>query len=127
MVQDICIMYRVGDMLITWMEDLTSKLSSLYIYYSFKESIKSSKDRVDLALFLNNWSSYATTIELLKEQMNKPDFNKEEALLLAQTYPLEIDDNGSSDADLESILKKVYRLNKKDWCQWQKDNKNIKH
>lgn len=95
------------------------------VYYSFKESIKSSKDRVDLALFLNYWSSYTTTIELLKEQMNKPDFTKEEALLLAQTYPLLIDDNGSSDLDLEFILKKVYRLNKMDWCQWQNDNKNV--
>ena len=62
---------------------------------------------------------------MLEEQMKKPEFSKEEALLLAQTYPLEIDDNGSSDADLEYILKKVYRLNKKDWCQWQNENKNV--
>ncbi|NHN24863.1 CAP domain-containing protein [Flavobacterium jejuense] len=95
------------------------------VYTSFKNNIKTPKDRVNLGLFLNFWSSYSTTIELLKEQMKKPEFSKEEALLLAQTYPLEIDDNGSSDSDLEYILKKVYRLNKKAWCEWQNENKNV--
>ena len=95
------------------------------VFYSFKESIKTSKDRVNLGLFLNQWSSYSTTIALLKEQMKKPQFSKEEALLLAQTYPIEIVDNGSSNTELEYILKKVYVLNKKAWCKWQKDNKNL--
>lgn len=95
------------------------------VYYSFKENIKSSNDRVNLGLFLNNWSSYATTIKLLKAEMKKPEFTKQEALLLAQTYPIEIEDNGSSDSDLEYILKKVYHLNKKTWCEWQNNNKNL--
>ncbi|MCO6163746.1 CAP domain-containing protein [Flavobacterium sp. NRK F7] len=95
------------------------------VYYSFKNSIRTSKDRVNLALFLNDWSSYTTTITLLKEEMKKPTFSKEEALILAQTYPMLVEDNGQTDPDLDYILKKVYKLNKKEWCEWQNDNSNL--
>ncbi|VXB96533.1 conserved hypothetical protein [Flavobacterium sp. 9AF] len=95
------------------------------VYTSFKNSIKSPKDRVNLALFLNKWSSYDTTISLLKAEMKKPTFSKEEALLLAQTYPMLIENNGQTDPDLDYILKKVYKLNKKEWCDWQNENSNL--
>ncbi|WP_130735857.1 CAP domain-containing protein [Flavobacterium sp. J27] len=95
------------------------------VYTSFKNSIQTPKDRVNLALFLNKWSSYDSTISLLKNEMKKPSFSKEEALILAQTYPIKFDDNGQTDADLEYLLKKVYRLNKNEWCEWQKNNSNL--
>jgi uncharacterized protein YkwD len=93
------------------------------VYSSFKDNIKSSKDRVSLGLFLNHWNAYYKTIPLLKAEMKKPTFSKEEALLLAQTYAAR-ETNENSD-DLEYILKKAYQLNKNAWCNWQKKNKNL--
>ena len=52
---------------------------------SFKSNIKTKEDRMNLALFVNHWSVYNYSIALLKAEMNKPTFSKEEALLLAQT------------------------------------------
>lgn len=93
------------------------------VYNSFKNNIKSTKDRVNFGLFLNHWSNYHRTITLLKAEMKKPTFTKEEALLLAQTYPVIDDDKNKS--ELEYILKKAYQLNKNAWCNWQKENKNL--
>lgn len=93
------------------------------VYESFKNNSKTSKERVNLALFLNHWSVYSLTVKMLKEEMKKPTFSKEEALLLAQTYPIENLNNESK--ELEYILKRAYQLNKNEWCKWQNENKNL--
>ena len=93
------------------------------VYMSFKSNIKTKEDRINLALFVNHWSVYSYSIALLKAEMNKPTFSKEEALLLAQTVSLFFEEN-----DLKTnqqILNKVYQLNKKEWCKWQKNNFNL--
>jgi uncharacterized protein YkwD len=93
------------------------------VYTSFKANIKTKEDRINLALFVNHWSAFSYSISLLKSEMNKPTFSKEEALLLAQTVTLLFEEN-----DLKTnqqILNKVYQLNKKEWCKWQKDNFNL--
>jgi uncharacterized protein YkwD len=93
------------------------------VYYSFSENIKTKKNRLNLALFLNRWSSYDYSISLLKENLIKPNFSKEEALLLAQTA------SGFFKKHEEklnlSILKKAYELAPNEWCKWQKENFNI--
>jgi len=93
------------------------------VYLSFKENIKTTKDRINLGLFLNHWSVYDYTIKLLKLEINKPNFSKEEALLLAQTATLNNDKIDTK--ELELILKKVYQLNKNEWCKWQEENYNL--
>ena len=60
---------------------------------SFKSNIKTKEDRINLALFVNHWSAYSYSINLLKEEMNKTTFSKEEALLLAQTVTLFFEEN----------------------------------
>lgn len=93
------------------------------VYESFKKNSKTATDRLNLGLFLNHWNSYPITVDLLQEEMKKPAFSKEEALLLAQTYPVGNLTNESK--ELDYILKRVYQLNKKAWCKWQNENKNI--
>lgn len=93
------------------------------VYNSFKNNIKKPKDRVNLALFLNRWSSYDTAIDLLKTEIKKNTFTKEEALLLAQTYPIIY--NEKKKMEMEEILRKVYQLNKTEWCEWQSKNINL--
>lgn len=93
------------------------------VYMSFKSNIKTKEDRINLALFVNHWSVYSYSITLLKAEMNKPTFSKEEALLLAQTATLFFDENDVKTN--QQILNKVYQLNKKEWCEWQKENFNL--
>lgn len=93
------------------------------VYKSFKENIKTKEDRISLALFLNHWSVYSYAIDLLLPQINKPTFSKEEALLLAQTSTLVSPEEDFKELSL--ILKKVYQLNQKEWCDWQNKNFNL--
>jgi hypothetical protein len=93
------------------------------VFLSFKSNIKTKEDRIDLALFVNHWSVYSYSITLLKAEMNKPTFSKEEALLLAQTFTLFFE--GNDVKTNQQILNKVYQLNKKEWCEWQKENFNL--
>jgi uncharacterized protein YkwD len=93
------------------------------VYKSFKENIKTKEDRINLALFLNHWSVYSYSIDLLLPQINKPTFSKEEALLLAQTSTLVSQEEDFKELSL--ILKKVYQLNQKEWCTWQNENFNL--
>ena len=93
------------------------------VYLSFKSNIKTKEDRMNLALFVNHWSVYSYCIALLKSEMNKPSFSKEEALLLAQTAALFFEENDAKTN--QQVLNKVYQLNKKEWCEWQKENFNL--
>ncbi|RTL13813.1 MAG: CAP domain-containing protein [Flavobacteriaceae bacterium] len=93
------------------------------VFLSFKSNIKTKEDRINLALFVNYWSAYNYSINLLKAEMNKPTFSKEEALLLAQTFTLFFE--GNDVKTNQQILNKVYQLNKKEWCEWQKENFNL--
>lgn len=93
------------------------------VYNSFKANIKKTEDRINLALFLNHWNANSYSIELLKSQLNNSNFSKEEALLLAQTATLFFDENVNKEN--RKIINKVYRLNKKEWCEWQKENFNL--
>ncbi|UGS21992.1 CAP domain-containing protein [Flavobacterium cyclinae] len=93
------------------------------VYLSFKSNIKTKEDRMNLALFVNHWSVYSYSIALLKSEMNKPSFSKEEALLLAQTAALFFEENNAKTN--QQVLNKVYQLNKKEWCEWQKENFNL--
>lgn len=93
------------------------------VYKSFKENIKTKEDRINLALFLNHWSVYSYAIDLLLPQINKPTLSKEEALLLAQTSTLVSPEEDFKELSL--ILKKVYQLNQKEWCDWQNKNFNL--
>ena len=93
------------------------------VYLSFKSNIKTKEDRMNLALFVNHWSVYSYCIALLKSEMNKPSFSKEEALLLAQTAALFFEENDAKTN--QQVLNMVYQLNKKEWCEWQKENFNL--
>mgnify|MGYP006201028591 FL=1 len=93
------------------------------VFLSFKSNVKTKEDRIDLALFVNYWSAYNYSINLLKAEINKPTFSKEEALLLAQTFTLFFE--GNDVKTNQQILNKVYQLNKKEWCEWQKKNFNL--
>jgi uncharacterized protein YkwD len=93
------------------------------VFESFSNNIKNKEDRINLALFLNRWSSYDYSILLLRENLNEPFFSKEEALLLAQTAANLFKKNEEK-LNL-SILKKAYELAPKEWCDWQKENFNI--
>lgn len=93
------------------------------VYNSFKANIKNNQDRINLALFLNHWNAHSYSIELLRSQIYSPKFSKEEALLLAQTATLYFDENINKEN--REIINKVYRLNKKEWCDWQKENFNL--
>jgi len=93
------------------------------VFLSFKSNIKTKEDRINLALFVNYWSAYNYSVNLLKAEMNKPTFSKEEALLLAQTVTLFFEENDVKTN--QQILNKVYQLNKKEWCEWQKENFNL--
>ena len=93
------------------------------VYNSFKANAKTAEDRINLALFLNHWSVYSYSIELLKSQINNPKFSKEEALLLAQTATLFFDKN--IDSENQKIINKAYKLSKEEWCKWQKENFNL--
>lgn len=93
------------------------------VYLSFKSNIKTKEDRMNLALFVNHWSVYSYCIALLKSEMNKPSFSKEEALLLAQTAALFFEENNAKTN--QQVLNRVYQLNKKEWCEWQKENFNL--
>lgn len=93
------------------------------VYLSFKSNIKTKEDRMNLALFVNHWSVYSYCIALLKSEMNKPSFSKEEALLLAQTAAIFFEENDAKTN--QQVLNKVYQLNKKEWCEWQKENFNL--
>ena len=93
------------------------------VYLSFKSNIKTKEDRMNLALFVNHWSVYSYCIALLKSEINKPSFSKEEALLLAQTAALFFEENDAKTN--QQVLNKVYQLNKKEWCEWQKENFNL--
>ncbi|MDK2771569.1 MAG: CAP domain-containing protein [Flavobacterium sp.] len=93
------------------------------VYNSFKANIKNTDDRINLALFLNHWSAFGYSIELLKSQINNPKFSKEEALLLAQTATVIFDKNNN--LENQKIINKVYKLNKTEWCKWQKENFNL--
>jgi len=93
------------------------------VYSSFKANCKTKEDRIKLALFLNHWSTYEYSVSLLLTEINKPTFSKEEALLLAQTATIFFDENTTKQN--QQIINKVYQLNKKAWCNWQKENFNL--
>lgn len=93
------------------------------VYHRFLENVKTSQDRLNLALFLNYWSTYKYAFGLLKSQLNDSSFSKEEALLLAQLTSLFIDEIPEN--NLKPILTKAYQINGKEWCNWQKNNFNI--
>ena len=93
------------------------------VYSSFKSNCKTKEDRLKLALFLNHWTAYQYSVALLLPEINKPTFSKEEALLLAQTATVLFDDSNTKQN--QQILNKVYQLNKKEWCEWQKKNFNL--
>jgi hypothetical protein len=93
------------------------------VYLSFLENIKTSQDRLNLALFLNHWSTYEYAFALLKSNLNDASFSKEEALLLAQTAMILIDKIPEN--SLKTIIAKAYQMNSKEWCNWQKNNFNL--
>ena len=93
------------------------------VYSSFKSNCKTKEDRLKLALFLNHWTAYQYSVALLLPEINKPTFSKEEALLLAQTATVLFDNSNTKQN--QQILNKVYQLNKKEWCEWQKKNFNL--
>lgn len=93
------------------------------VYYGFKDAIKTNKDRLNLALFLNHWSSYDYSIKLLIEKINTPTFSKPEALLLAQTVAAY--NNIENEKTFLNILNKVYKLSPKEWCDWQNKHFNV--
>lgn len=93
------------------------------VYLSFLENCKTSQDRLNLALFLNHWSSYQYAYALLKSNLDDASFSKEEALLLAQTAMILIDKIPEN--SLKTIIAKAYQMNSKEWCNWQKNNFNL--
>jgi len=93
------------------------------VYLSFLENIKTSQDRLNLALFLNHWSSYQYAFGLLKSSLNDASFSKGEALLLAQSAIILIDEIPEN--NLKTIVTKAYQMNSKEWCNWQKNNLNL--
>ncbi len=82
----------------------------------FKEKSVSINDKVNLALFFNNWSRYDLTIDLLVNSYTEESINEKAMFILAQTvlaYP-----QNYNDQVLKMIQKDALRFNKKRWCTW---------
>jgi hypothetical protein len=85
-----------------------------FITEYYKEKVLTIDDRVKLALFLNYWSSYSASYEMLLKSFHQKTINKEGAFILAQLVMFaEVDPKIT-----KRIMKKAYKYDAKRWCNW---------
>jgi len=95
-----------------------------YIVSHFKKVNLTEQERIDLALFFNNWTQYHSTIDLLLETTTNPAFSEESAfILLATSFAYHFN---MTDDRLEQIQERAYAFNPDRWCSFINENKQLK-
>ncbi|MDH4471187.1 MAG: CAP domain-containing protein [Fluviicola sp.] len=95
-----------------------------FIVKHFKKATLSEQERIDLALFFNNWTQYHSTIDLLYSGIDSPTFSEESAfILLATAFAYQ---STLTDDQRLQIQERAYTFNPDLWCEFIRKNKQLK-